>query len=1221
MQPRIVDPNRFLLMGGMVDWDKVYRQNISKSVPSAKEIAMQRKLPNTRVIQLRWVLDPLMGYPTEPFKVWIRPSMPMETEQPLSYELGNMLLYRVAVWEKPQAGIRATFQSSAPGSVLAYSGAPLASPLVDMVSLSVGTREVRLTGAAIQCLVFTSNSNLIDLVGNEYHAADAPGWTLLEHVGLPVDQEQWAGVYDLDAKQGFANALTSPVLAARQRFLRGAPFYGWQSEMAPGYPAPPWQLADDQLMIELMQKRMLPDLKSMIVNHVPKQQWKVETSKVMQDAGGGSNPASAKYSPLQTLMLGACTDTLASLVSGFGTAYADYDIESMHFGKISLFNNPNRCDFDFMVTARYEGGISGKGQPQEYAAILLAPSLALPPPLPSNLTVATDGHRAPDVVDQPWMGIARVGWDKICDALPFRVASYAFARAGVNPASGTQPLMNPRPDDVALQPISATTSFEQEQATARLGALDDGYSIASIPNPNTVLYGLAHQNLFGMWSAWSTITHTIGEPDAQRVSLLSARLDTGATSAGGITAGTLIIELSWNWEARSLKQFEIVGRMYPQAKRNDPPPSLAVPAGLRMSLAGGAGVPFKIVFNSNAVGIPDSGTIQYVSIDGKTLQASASATPGVRRYRITIPGFSLNFNTSGHIGLALWARGQEMRMPQRHGQWSSQPLVTSASDPRPPVMVIEHENVLLTSMPDARGEHHAQLAWSATSGSTGYYIYTTTETKFRADNGMGDPPYDQTLSQRLAALRAKFATHPSRRSFTRLNETAISGLSTNIRLPRGTKDIHMYVILGTSAGQVESPWPALGEPNLGKRFIGYAAPQISQPHAPDLEVARVLDSGSMTYQAKLKIRSKPASSVSRTDIYRVRVAEAALELDTMGAPIASVSSSDATWTVAADAVDVSMRRVEGLDAVEGSWKRVFYRAVNWGAEDLSRGLYPGRSQPSAVREVIVPPASPPSLSEIEVSWPGGSPADVLAKLVTLAPIVVTPLGPHRLKVDVMQIDALGQTTSLYSFPAPGDDNTLSDVSTTPPAPSDSGLWSESGATPVDTQLNVLIKRTAVDCALKIRVFLTDPLGRATEKLLDVGTGSLIVSPDISNVITTKMGALGHLLRFDTSVPVVPPPVTYTLQVSVRRGIVLFPWFFGGFTFYLSPVTVNHSLYNLAPLPGGSLFSAAENIPVRRSVVNSQLTRVTLALRWSRCRVTLKLTGPDGNSASYQTTLS
>jgi hypothetical protein len=531
--------------------------------------------------------------------------------------------------------------------------------------------------------------------------------------------------------------------------------------------------------------------------------------------------------------------------------------------------------------------------------------------------------------------------------------------------------MDVRPYDVALQPIGATASPQQAKQ-GRLQALDDRYAIATAPNPNAVLYGVAHQDLFGLWSAWSTAPLGIGEPPVRPVSILSARID--VVPAAGPCPASLVIEFAWDWATRTPERIEFVGRLYAQAKLGDPPANLAVPAGLQTTLPGGAGFVLRIDYDGAATAVPNPGTpalnvqVAYLTQDGKSFTPGPVATPGPRRYRITItnanpasPALLLDFDTAPRIGLALWARAVEHRAPNRTGDWSTRPTVASTADPRPPVLDVQHEDVLLASMPDAAGAHHARLTWPPAPGATGYFVYTTTEEKLRADRDMPTAPRSLTLSQRLALLRSAFAADPGRRSFTRVNAEPVKGTSLEVVIPRGSKEIHLYVIIGVSAGQVESAWPSPGDPLLAKRPIAYAAPQVVVPSPPDLEVARVLDTGVTppAYRAQLRVRAKPGAPVARVDLHRVRVPEAALALDTMGPPVAQLTGSTAQYevkpTVSGEpGVAQALGTIIGRDAVEGSWKRVFYRAVAWSGDDPARGLYGGRSPASAVREVVVP---------------------------------------------------------------------------------------------------------------------------------------------------------------------------------------------------------------------------------------------------------------------------
>ena len=68
------------------------------------------------------------------------------------------------------------------------------------------------------------------------------------------------------------------------------------------------------------------------------------------------------------------------------------------------------------------------------------------------------------------------------------------------------------------------------------------------------------------------------------------------------------------------------------------------------------------------------------------------------------------------------------------------------------------------------------------------------------------------------------------------------------------------------------------------------------------------------------------------DIHRVRVDDAARELDAMGPPIVSLTASTGGWvvTTASDQTfGTYIASVTGTDPPAGSWKRAWYSATAW----------------------------------------------------------------------------------------------------------------------------------------------------------------------------------------------------------------------------------------------------------------------------------------------------
>jgi hypothetical protein len=346
--------------------------------------------------------------------------------------------------------------------------------------------------------------------------------------------------------------------------------------------------------------------------------------------------------------------------------------------------------------------------------------------------------------------------------------------------------------------------------------------------------------------------------------------------------------------------------------------------------------------------------------------------------------------------------------------------------------------------------------------------------------------------------------------------------------------------------------------------------------------------------------------VIRVDLYRVRVPEAALELDTMGSPIARISGSDATWTVTAGSGPTaaqSIGTIAGLDDPGGSWKRVFYRAVATSGADLTRAILGGRSQPTGAVWVVVPPASPPDLSSLAADWPGGLLEAVRFSFSTAAPLADTDLGPHRLRIEANTVAADGSLTPLFAWPvpiggtAPPDDrlSVVPDAATPSPA-----LWHEAaGAT---TTFRLLLSRPQLGDTVRVRAQLTDPLGRLTEQTLDSPGGTPLPAPDIVSPRAVASGPGRFVLSFTTHALFTTTPAgsyQLTIAATAQPTPAQPP---------PHPVTVTAALPTIRPLRvAEDPFADPAPLPLRH-----QGNRILVYLRAS-ASVALTMAAPDGRS--------
>ena len=177
------------------------------------------------------------------------------------------------------------------------------------------------------------------------------------------------------------------------------------------------------------------------------------------------------------------------------------------------------------------------------------------------------------------------------------------------------------------------------------------------------------------------------------------------------------------------------------------------------------------------------------------------STPGeagqgsTRRYRVTLPGFTLDYGATPHIGLVLRARLVERRRTRPHRALVAEPDHQPTPPTRAPGPATVIDLVRLASLPDAAGECHAHIDWTAVPGAIGYALYESTETRVLTSHpGLPQPTPDRTLSQRLTTLKTAFNASPLRRDFVRRNADLITTTSLDITLPRGSRDIHLFTV-------------------------------------------------------------------------------------------------------------------------------------------------------------------------------------------------------------------------------------------------------------------------------------------------------------------------------------------------------------------------------------------------------------------------------------------
>ncbi len=1183
-----VDSRRFRGQGALIDFDAIFRPLADENgVVRFPNIPDPSRSPTARLtldsnsdapgidlkdfgnrsvaVFLRWQLDPALGLPSEPFRVWRRAALPLgENETITLFDVEVPPLGRLYLLSAPCVAVEARLTSGgAPANVTftALANGVSFDSVVGVETVAApagGSRSTTLFGSHITAiLVAGGNGHSISLTGVTQEKAAALGdWQLVETVGLPVDPNVFG---DLPGQahgkeQGIVGAEVPAVDAAVQRFARGLNPVGWYREFPGGQTAPTWQMPQASDMIADADGALLQSIHDAL-KLPPEKQAEFLTSHLIhppENPNGERMPAEdgkADVSPVKLLQMAVATDPMQAVILGFGTGYPYEDIPTANFADRSFFGDPNRSDWDYMVTATWAGGFDGDSAPEDFAVVIPRPHKVVRPPLPADLQHYFLAHQRPAAPDGNWVASSRLSWERLPLANLSPVASFALGRSETTNGGPATPLMEPRPQGEGHMPIGNNENT-QDPEFPRQSATDQALQIPNSPGSIGATYGVANQNLFGIWSPWAAASFSTQQPPPDPVNIVSATLRPFDTGTGTVCPADLVVEFVVDWRIRSVSRIEFRGRLYNAPNRHEEPP-LPAPAGLQKSV-GGAAQNIFVGFAGDTPSLTDP-SVPLVAREENVVclnsQGNAEVAPGLatqghaRRYRVTIPGFSLNYAATPHIGLALEARVREVIAPGRVGSFTDPAKLTYASDPRArPTQVIDI--VRLASLPDAKGESHAVVSWNQVPSAAGYILYQTTETRMLESRGLAAAEPGDTLSQRLTRLKTEFRNNPNRRDFTRQNRDLLEDTELDVAIPRGSQDIQLYVVIPQSAGGVEGPWPS--GPTADDALIPFVAPKIDVPAPPTIEAVRVEAAGQQKARIEIGTRDQKGAKPGRIDIYRSRVSDAARQLDSMGPPIASLNGSTGIWQVltkdqppVGSPVDFNVI-VQGDDTPTGSWKPYWYRAVAWSEDLPQRGVLGGRGRASPAVAVLVPPNGPPPLNPVSFSWPGGAAADILASFSAPVPVFPTQAGPHLLAAEVTLEGEVNPAHFTTVGPGAADDprnpgrklpgalplELISEV----PATGKTGLWRVDDG--FERNYRVLIKRPGTMPKGTITLRLTDPLGRVSEQTASFDAGSILPLPNLTEVSAFSIAGRGQFLSVTTDAPITGP-LEYAVNVEIR----------------------------------------------------------------------------------------
>jgi hypothetical protein len=799
-----------------------------------------------------------------------------------------------------------------------------------------------------------------------------------------------------------------------------------------------------------------------------------------------------------------------------------------------------RCDF--LVTAKYSRLAPPDRGGAEFAAYAPAPDPHLVVPTPTALTSERAGLVAPITADAPWRESVRLTWDRVPkNASTSPVTESALARYELASPGAAASLL-PKRDAGGDRPLLISPDGTEGNAGFnRVALVDGGQEIAIGSGGRHVGYAVAVSDLHGIWSPWQDVPWDGNEPAPQPTRLISVALDTHY--AGSTTCpGTLKAEVAVEWAERTPTQVQIAAIYFPMAAPTDVPPlgmspDVATPAGcFRRDL----GFTF-----AGDTPVPSGCTIRPLSADGTETASPPGPAQGNggRRYAVTADVPDLDFGSTPRWGVQVWSR-RHLLVGASPTPWSPvdpHPARTSAASPVPvlPLPPPPLPGVPLGSTIDAQGCSHVRVAWSLPGGADvrTCIIWEVNETSLRQRAGLPARTPDTMLpGQRLLDLRTAYdAMTPTARraSFRRLKEVDGAVRTHDVTLPKGSNDIHLFVVTTMTKTGIESPWPTSGTPH--DHFQAVMAPRLRRP-APPLARPSIAVDGTVT----INLYAASSIAVQRFRVYRTTSEDAARDVLTMGPAFADVVVTTVPGPTDVDPVlGQPVYSATWTGTLPGRWDQWLLRAVAVPVDVVpqkgERGL------PSAASDVVgltVPPG-PPELEPLAAEVWGGDHRGVVVRTATTAPPRVLPAGVHRLDGDAGAQPVVSVE--------------LQDLPTTPltAAPGAAGASPvlEQGARAVGrSPLALWFTRPVAADPVDVRLRLVDPLGREVVRELTV-PGWVAPPPNVTVSIVDVFAIAGRGVHVgiitNASARRRPPYVMEIVAQQRLVGPIVLPVLHGG----------------------------------------------------------------------------
>ena len=952
--PRVADPGQFWGEGVIVAWEEVWGVHFSHAVSVDRDSDM---IPQPRpdlqtTLQLRWYCAEDLGVPHRPFLVYRRRT-PVRFEWTGQFTGPGPRWGRQAVVlpvrsasveilvearDQSQPVVAYGFAASATGPALATMDS----------SLPAGANRVRLVlqAGALDWIVIQNGRDqpsvrFASLADTIEHRA----WTLWEIVGVPFPVGNYSG-----DPQGLAGAETDPESAANRRLEAGLPQVGWMPFTQDGRIAPGFRFADPPSVLAEMSHFVDEALEPVwSVAHDVQKDLPPLVSGEPATQGGVEVQLDTQQSinPLGLLSLAASSDAATSLALGFGTA--------------AVLEGPEaERPHDYLVVAEYDGGATGD---VSVAAFIPSPPRHRQLARPVDLHAARMGLNNPPEPDAPWRETNRVDWAPVTGSVALgRPTGSALTRHDAN-GPDTPHDLTPVAEEGATRHLAMLPERADPTDPVLAGRavlVDPTLDVAEGDPPSLHHYAVSLVDIYGIWSRWSDTDYL--SPGLPEPGPTLTGLDGFASYEGSPQCPTAIsADVSVDWSTRTWSEVELhllcvpegtsVGTAQPPAT----PPAGSITRTVRFDPADPA--------NATA------GTVTEVDPDtGEDVDAPGAAGEP-RQYRVDFDSVVLDFSSVADWELHCWARATRATTTAPSPWVPPIEQVIPSPVPSPPLPPPPPVGVPTGSVPDDSDRRsHVSVQWRLAPGASveSVSIWESSESSVRQEAGLpfnvdpGTAPHERLAELRTAFLSLSAAER--RRVFRRLRDVPPDPGTEDVALPRGSTDIHLYVVASRTPKGVESAVPTDWE-----SVQPFMVPRVDRAPSPTLTIT--LDGGgnatfAIATEAPPTLHG-PRGKVATVPVERFLVYRA--DPDDLDAPVAGFGPP--VLEVPAAGTDAFVATATG--PIEVSWRPLAFRAVSVPPAAIPiHALKPRPSHPSAVVAIRNQPAAPPELEALSVGFPG-----------------------------------------------------------------------------------------------------------------------------------------------------------------------------------------------------------------------------------------------------------